>query len=158
MNEGDEIWNEVNKLDNTFFEDPSNFSSYCFNLMKTNEHIKKILELGAGHDRDSIFFTSNGFEVKAIDYSVVAVEILTKTAKEKRLSIKSMFFDVKKKPLPFPDIYFDVVYSHMLLNMRFSRHELHFIVSKIRRVLNQKDGTFFLSEIAMTNSLAEVKR
>jgi 2-polyprenyl-3-methyl-5-hydroxy-6-metoxy-1,4-benzoquinol methylase len=115
VNEGDEIWNEVYKLDNTLFEEPSNFSSYCFNLMKTNEHIKKILGLGAAHDRDSIFFASNGFEVKAIDYSVVAVEILTKTAKEKRLSIKSMFFDIKKKPLPFQDIYFDVVYSALFI-------------------------------------------
>ena len=67
-----------------------------------------------------IFFASNGFEVvEAIDYSVIAVDILTRIAMEKRLSIKSQVFDIKKEPLPYPDEYFDIEYSHLLLNMRF---------------------------------------
>jgi methylase of polypeptide subunit release factors len=37
---------------------------------------KKILELGAGHGRDTIFFASNGIEVDALDYSSVAIDIL----------------------------------------------------------------------------------
>jgi hypothetical protein len=62
------LWNKVYKSDNTFFgEEPSNFALLCFN------HIKKVLELGAGHGRDSIFFASNGIEVEALDYSAIAV-------------------------------------------------------------------------------------
>ncbi len=110
--------------------------------MKTNNVTKKVLELGAGHGRDTIFFASNGIEVEAIDYSLVAVEILDKIAKEKRLSIKSRIFDVRN-PLPFPDEYFDAVYSHMLLNMKFSLDELHFIFSEIRRVLKPRGLNFF---------------
>jgi Methyltransferase domain len=87
------------------------------------------LELGAGHGRDTIFFSSNGIKVKALDYSVIAVGILDEMAKEKRLPIKSQIFDVKS-PLPFPDIYFDAVYSHMLLNMRFLLDELLFYFQK----------------------------
>ena len=78
------------------------------------------MELGAGHGRDTIFFATNGIEVEALDYSVIAVEILDKIAEEKRLPIKPQFLMSKKNPLPFPDVYFDAVYSHMLLNMRFS--------------------------------------
>ncbi len=90
------------------------------------------------------YFSPKGFEeVEAIDYSVVAVEILSKIAKEKRLSIKSLVFDIPKKPLPYPDGYFDVVYSHMLLNVRFSEDELYFILSEIRRVLKPKGFNFF---------------
>lgn len=48
--------------------------------MKTN-HVTKVLELGAGHSRDTIFFASNGIEVEALDYSVIADEILDKIAK-----------------------------------------------------------------------------
>ena len=59
------------------------------------------------------------------------VDILDKIRKEKRLPIKAQFFDVKR-PLPFPDSYFDAVYSHMLLNMRFSLYELHFIFSEMK--------------------------
>lgn len=95
--------------------------------MKTN-NTTKVLELGAGHGRDTTFFASNGIEVEALDYSVAAVEILDKVAKEKRLPIKPQIFDVKN-PLPFPDGNFNAVYSHMLLNMKFSLDDLHFIIS-----------------------------
>jgi SAM-dependent methyltransferase len=126
-----EVWNKVYKSDSSFFgEEPSNFALLCFNHMKTN-NAKRVLELGAGHGRDTTFFASNGIEVEALDYSVIVVDILDKIRKEKRLPIKAQFFDVKR-PLPFPDSYFDAVYSHMLLNMRFSLYELHFIFSEIK--------------------------
>ena len=63
-----EFWNKVYKTDNSFFgEEPSNFAIRCFNHMKENNS-KKVLELGAGHGRDTIFFASNGIEVDALDY------------------------------------------------------------------------------------------
>jgi SAM-dependent methyltransferase len=132
------VWNKVYKSDNTFFgEEPSNFALLCFTHMKAN-HIKKVLELGAGHGRDSIFFASNGIEVEALDYSTIAVEI----TKERMLRIKPQLFDITQ-PLPFPDGYFDATYSHMLLKMRFSLEDLHFIFSEINRVLKSKGFNFF---------------
>lgn len=137
-----EVWNEVYKSDSTFFgEEPSNFALLCFNHMKTN-NVKKVLELGSGHGRDTTFFGSNGLEVEALDYSSVAVETLNKIAKEKTLPIKPRIHDVKN-PLPFHDGYFDAIYSHMLFNMRFSLDELHFVFSEIRRVLRLKGLNFF---------------
>ena len=137
-----EFWNKVYKSDSSFFgEKPSNFALLCFNYMKANNS-KKVLELGAGHGRDTLFFASSGIEVDALDYSASAVEILDKIAKEKRLPIKTQIFDVNN-PFPFPDDYFNAVYSHMLLNMKFSLHELHFIFSEIRRVLKLKGLNFF---------------
>jgi SAM-dependent methyltransferase len=137
------VWNKVYKSDNTFFgEEPSNFALLCFNHMKAN-NAKKVLELGSGYGRDTIFFASNGIEeVQALDYSNIAIEILDKIVKEKNLPIKTRIFDVKN-PLPFSDGYFDAVYSHMLLNMRFSVNEIHFIFLEIRRVLKPKGLNFF---------------
>jgi SAM-dependent methyltransferase len=150
-----EVWNKVYKSDSTFFgEEPSNFALLCFNHMKAN-NVKKVLELGAGHGRDTIFFASNGIEVDALDYSPVATDILNKIAREKRLPIKSQTFDVKN-PLPFADGYFDAVYSHMLFNMRFSEDELHFAFSEIRRVLKPEGLTSFLLETVMTNPMVKV--
>ena len=69
-----EFWNKVYKSDNSFFGDsPSNFAIRCYNHMKEH-HSKKILELGVGHDRDTLFFASNGIEVDALDYSATAIE------------------------------------------------------------------------------------
>jgi ubiquinone/menaquinone biosynthesis C-methylase UbiE len=77
-----EVWNKVYKSDNTFFgEQPSNFALLCFNHMKAN-NTTKVLELGAGHGRDTTFFASNGIEVEALDYSVAAVEILDSKGKK----------------------------------------------------------------------------
>ena len=95
----------------------------CFNQMKAY-HVTKIMELGFGHGRDTTFFGSKGIEVEALNYSVIAVEILDKLAKEKRLPIKSQIYDVKNQ-LPFPHNYFDAVYSHLLLDMKVSLDELH---------------------------------
>ncbi len=136
------IWDKVYNSDRAFFgEEPSNFALLCFNHMKTN-NVQRILELGAGHGRDSIFFASNGFEVEALDYSNVAIGLLDKIAKGRRLPISPRLFDVNG-PLPFQDNYFDAVYSHMLFNMRFSFEELHSILSEIRRVLKPRGLNFF---------------
>ncbi|HET7391348.1 MAG TPA: class I SAM-dependent methyltransferase [Nitrososphaeraceae archaeon] len=138
-----DVWNRIYKSNNTFFgEEPSNFALLCFNHMKANS-VKRVLDLGAGHGRDTIFFASNGIEeVQALDYSTVAIEILDKVARKKGLPIKSQTFDVKN-PLPFADSYFNAVYSHMLFNMRFSEEELHFAFSEIKRVLKTKGLNFF---------------
>jgi len=101
-----------------------------------------VLEIGAGHGRDTMFFASNGLEVEALDYSSRGIEIINKKAIEKKLPVKSQLFDVKK-PLLFQDTHFDATYSHMLLNMRFSRAELHSIFSEIRRVLKPNGLNYF---------------
>jgi SAM-dependent methyltransferase len=138
-----EVWNKVYKSDNTFFgEEPSNFALLCFNHMKANS-VKKVLELGVGHGRDTIFLALNGIEVEALDYSIVGINILNKIVKEKRLPIKSQTFDVGSSPLPFSHGYFDAVYSHMLFNMRFSEDQLHSIFSEIKKVLKPKGLNFF---------------
>ena len=87
-----EVCNKVYKSDSTFFgQKPSNFA-LLWHMIVNN--IKKVLDLGAGHGRDSIFFASNGIEVEALDYSAIALEILGKVTKEKRLPIKPQLFDV----------------------------------------------------------------
>ena len=134
------VWDKIYESDSAFFGDePSRFATLCLTDMKTN-NVKNLLELGAGHGRDSIFLALNGIQVEALDYSMAGVEIiLNKAKKEKGLRLNSKTFDIRNA-LPFPTNYFDAVYSHMFLNMKFSPEELHFIISEIKRVL--KDGGF----------------
>ncbi len=138
-----EVWNKVYKSDNSFFGDePSEFALLSFNYMKAN-NATTVLELGSGHGRDTVFFALNGIDVYALDYSSVAIDMLDKIAKKKRLPIKSQTFDVESSPLPFSHGYFDAVYSHVLFNMRFSEDQLHFIFSEIKKVLKPKGLNFF---------------
>ncbi len=137
-----EVWDWVYQSDNTFFgEEPSSFATLCLNHMKSN-NVKKVLEIGAGHGRDTLFFASNGLEVEALDYSSIGIEIINKKAHENKLPVNSQLYDVKK-PLPFKDACFDAAYSHMLLNMRFSQAELHSVFSEIRRVLKPNGLNYF---------------
>ena len=78
------LWNKDYKSHNTFIENAlSSFVLFVL-IIKDQTKIQKILDLGAGHGRDSIFFALNeNEEVAAIDYSVVVVEIVRKIAKEK---------------------------------------------------------------------------
>jgi SAM-dependent methyltransferase len=137
-----EIWNRVYSGDKNFFgQEPSNFAMLCFNHMKMN-NVRKVLELGAGHGRDSVFFASNGIDVISLDYSTVGIGIINNIAKEKNLALNAQVFDVSN-PLPFPDNSFDAVYSHMLLNMRFTLRQLYSIFSETRRVLKPNGFNFF---------------
>jgi SAM-dependent methyltransferase len=80
--------------------------------------------------------------VDCLDYSDVGINIIRKIAKEKGITITANMFDIKK-PLPYADNSFDSVYSHMLLNMRFTIEELRFVFSEIARVLKPKGFNFF---------------
>ncbi len=86
-----------------------------------------MLELGAGHGRDSIFFALNGIQVEALDYSDVGIEILINRARKevKELQVNSQTFDVRNA-LPFPNNYLDAEYSHTFLNMKFIRRTLFY--------------------------------
>ena len=139
MSEG---WNNIYNSDSSFFgEEPSDFALLCLNQMMSLD-VKSVLELGAGHGRDAIFFASNGLEVEALDYSDRGIEILNKKAQEKSCRINTKLFDIKQS-LPFPNASFDSVYSHMLLDMKFSKPELRLIFSEISRVLKPNGLNFF---------------
>jgi SAM-dependent methyltransferase len=96
----------------------------------------KILELGGGQGRDTIFFAQNGFQVYVLDYCESGVETITQKAKESGVSksITAACHDVRN-PLPFDDESFDACYSHMLYCMALTTAELEFLSDEIRRVL-----------------------
>lgn len=85
-----EIWNKVYASHTSFFgDDPSNFGLDGYEEFEKHG-VKKILELGCGQGRDTLFFASNGIDVVAIDSSQVAIDALSKITTEKNLPIKAM--------------------------------------------------------------------
>ncbi len=99
------------------------------------EGAARILELGSGQGRDTLFFAKAGFEVYGLDYSQEGLESIAKKASSLGLgSVVTRQHDVRQ-PLPFSDGFFDGCFSHMLYCMALTTPDLLFLSSEIRRVL-----------------------
>ncbi|MFF8413340.1 class I SAM-dependent methyltransferase [Streptomyces omiyaensis] len=101
-----------------------------------------VLELGAGHGRDALYFAREGFTVQATDFSPTGLEQLKRAAHDQGVAerVTTAVHDVRE-PLPLPDASVDAVFAHMLLCMALSTKEIHTLVGEIRRVL-RPGGTF----------------
>jgi SAM-dependent methyltransferase len=128
--------------ENNFLSKPEMFgldpSEAAINTLKTfkEENIKKIVELGAGLGRDTLFFAKNSINVEVLDYSPTAIKIINKKALGAKLSnfISAKIFDVRKK-LPFKDNSIEACFSHMLYCMALSTAELKYLNNEICRIL-----------------------
>ena len=113
-------------------------SKTAINTLKTfkEENIKKIVELGAGLGRDTLFFAKNSINIEALDYSPAAIKIINKKTLEAKLSnfISTKIFDVRKK-LPFKDNSIEACFSHMLYCMALTNVELENLNKEVLRVL-----------------------
>jgi SAM-dependent methyltransferase len=110
---------------------------------------RDVLELGAGHGRDALFFARSGFMVTATDFSAVGLEQLRRNADAEGLSdrVRTVVHDVRKL-LPLPDGSVDGVYAHMLLCMALSTGEIRAAVAEVRRVL--RPGGVFVYTVRHT--------
>jgi SAM-dependent methyltransferase len=101
-----------------------------------NQNITKIIELGAGLGRDTIFFAQSSIHVNALDYSPSGIKAINKKTEKQNLSnfISTKIFDVRKK-LPFEDSSIEACFSHMLYCMALTNIELENLNNEICRVL-----------------------
>ena len=105
-----------------------------FLALLQSEQKQSLLEVGAGHGRDSKFFQENDFQVTCIDLS----HEMVKLCRQKGLNAHVM----DMLALGFPDASFDAVYSLNSL-LHLPKIELPIVLQNIRRVL-KTNGLFFL--------------
>ena len=98
--------------------------------------ISKVLELGSGLGRDTIFFAKNSIHVTALDYSSSGIEITKQKALKQNLTknISTNIFDIRKK-LPFENNSLDACFSHMLYCMALSTSDLENLNNEVYRIL-----------------------
>ena len=127
--------NMLSNKPDMFGTEPSDPAQKAAELFKKEGRVK-ILELGGGQGRDTIFFAQNGFQVTVLDYCESGIEAITQKSKGLGISksITAACQDARK-PLPFDDATFDACYSHMLYCMALTTAELEFLSDEIRRVL-----------------------
>ena len=110
---------------------------------------RDLLELGAGHGRDALYFARDGFTVQATDFSATGLEQLQEAARAQGVDgrVTTAAHDVRD-PLPLPNASVDAVFAHMLLCMALSTKEVHAAVGEIRRVL--RPGGVFVYTVRHT--------
>jgi SAM-dependent methyltransferase len=110
---------------------------------------RDVLELGAGHGRDALFFADQDFAVHALDFSDTGLRQLREAARASRIGerLTTTMHDVRE-PLPLPDASVDAVFAHMLLCMALSTKQIHMLVDEVRRVL--RPGGIFVYTVRHT--------
>jgi SAM-dependent methyltransferase len=121
---------------------PSAAAVYAANIFR-GASARDVLELGAGHGRDALFFAHEGFAVHALDFSATGLHQLGEAAGALGMAarVTTTVHDVRK-PLAVPDASVDAVFAHMLLCMALSTEQIHALVAEVRRVL--RDGGIFV--------------
>ncbi|MFJ9809516.1 class I SAM-dependent methyltransferase [Streptomyces sp. NPDC101158] len=108
----------------------------------TKAGARDVLELGAGHGRDALYFARRGFTVRATDFSPVGLGRIAEGAEAAGLGarVATQVVDVRE-PLPFGPASTDAVFAHMLLCMDLSTRRIEELVTEVRRAL-RPGGTF----------------
>ena len=129
--------------------EPSTPAKKALKIFKNNK-TNKIVELGAGLGRDSIYFAKNSIHVEALDYSQSGIKNINQKIKQNNLSnlIKTKIFDVRKT-LPFKNNSIEGVYSHMLYCMALTTSDLESLNKEIHRIL--KPGGINIYTVRHTN-------
>ena len=98
--------------------------------------IDKIIEIGAGLGRDTVFFAKNSINTIALDYSPSGIKVINQKIKEDNLidHVSTKLFDVRQK-LPFKDNSIEACYSHMLYCMALTIADLQKLNNEIQRIL-----------------------
>jgi SAM-dependent methyltransferase len=136
MNDQQEQWNRTFAgTADLFGEEASEPARYAADLFQ-REGRMRLLELGGGQGRDTLYFAARGFSISVLDYSAEAVAAISAKICQSGLSERATVLrhDVRE-PLPFPDRTCDACFSHMLFCMALTTPELAFLSREMRRVL-----------------------
>ncbi|MFC8032246.1 class I SAM-dependent methyltransferase [Streptomyces griseoincarnatus] len=109
----------------------------------------QVLELGASHGRDSLFFARSGFRVHASDFSSAGLTQLRQAVNAAGVteSVTGEVHDVRR-PLPLADGSVGAVFAHMLLCMALSTEEILGVAAEVGRVL--RPGGVFVYTVRHT--------
>lgn len=130
-------WN-WDAADAPWWKEPASEVYPLLNRWQEKGH-KKLLDLGCGLGRHSIFFAQNGFNVSAIDLSREGIKKLEALAKQKNLSIHTKIGDMLS--LPYKDDSFDCLLAYHVIYHADSGG-IRKTIDEIKRVLVNNGEAF----------------
>ena len=109
---------------------------------------EKILDLGCGTGKHSIFLAKQGFQVYATDMSSTGLKIAKEKSESQRLNIQFKHHDMRE--IPFTDGFFDAVLCIWTI-YHGTLPDIQRTIKEIYRVLKSR-GTFITDFLSVTDS------
>ncbi|MFX0031850.1 MAG: class I SAM-dependent methyltransferase [Candidatus Hodarchaeota archaeon] len=136
-----ERWNSIfTKEGKVFIEPHPDMEELVVSFQEKN--IRKILDLGCGTGRHTIYLSKHGFEVYGLDSAPKGLEIAQQWLNEEDLEAKLIQHRIEKR-FPFVDEFFDAVISIQVIHHNVMK-DILFTVKEIERVL-KREGYIFLT-------------
>ena len=149
LNEQHRQWEQIfTEEPDLYGQNPSAPARYAAETFK-REGVVRILELGGGQGRDTLYLAREGFDVTVLDYAKSGIDGINRRTTESGLTgrINAIVHDIRT-PFPFEENSFDACFSHMLLCMALTTAELTALSSEVLRVL--KPGGYHIYSVRHT--------
>jgi len=111
--------------------------------MFRKDGVSRILDLGCGTGRHTVYFAERGFDVYGFDFSSHAIHRSKERLKEKKLSAHLMVWDMRKR-FPYQNEFFDAVIAIRVIHhapMKIIKH----VFSEVNRTM--KKGGYFFAQV-----------
>ena len=140
-----DYWDEVHKQyssDKIIYDNYLDDYKDILNSCKT-----KVLDLGCGVGNNSLYLLKHGFKVVGVDYSDVALKIVSDKLKD----VETILTDISN-PLPFEDKSFDLVIADLSLHY-FNKETTKQIMKEIKRILT--DNGYLIARVNSIDDILE---
>ncbi len=136
LDQQQEHWNQSLKNKKQMFGPNPSYAAIKAATYFKEKGLKRILELGPGQGRDTLYFLEEGFEVVALDYAPSALDDLQALVEDTPYaSLLTCHLQDLRQSIPLEDESFDACYSHMFYCMAFTLEELTDLTREIHRLL-----------------------
>lgn len=134
-------WNRIFKEQGKVFLKPQEDIPRIVRLFK-KKGVKKILDLGCGSGRHTVYLAKHGFEVYGIDIALKGIKITKDWLKKEKSKANLKVGNVYKK-LPYPNNFFDALISTQTLHHN-TINNIRKLIKEIGRVL-RVNGLIFIT-------------
>lgn len=134
-------WNKIFKEEGKSFTKTQENIPSIAKLFK-NKGVKKVLDLGCGTGRHTVYLVKNGFEVYGIDIAPVGIKLAKEWLEKEKLKANFKLGNIYQK-LPYKDNFFDAIVATQVIN-HGKINNIRKSIEEMERILKPK-GLIFLT-------------